>query len=58
MTPSRIDMIEAMEKAAMEGLLNPCWSDACRVHGWRNYIGDGLRAIWATGELASREEWI
>lgn len=52
-------------------LLNPCWSDACRVHDWRNYIGDGLRAIWATftheqrlalranaDELASREEWV
>lgn len=27
---------------------NPDFTDYDAVHNWRNYIGDELRAIWAT----------
>ena len=28
--------------------LNPQWSKADRVHDWRNYISDHVRAMWDT----------
>lgn len=28
--------------------INPDWENAGRVHDWRNYIDDDLRAIWDT----------
>lgn len=50
--------------------LNPKWDEADRVHDWRNYISEELRAIWDTftpeqkraiaksaDEQASRETW-
>lgn len=49
---------------------NPDWDAAGRVHDWRNYISDDVRAIWHTFTLeqrrllaeqadafADREEW-
>lgn len=48
----------------------PEWDKAGRVHDWRNYISEELRAIWATftpeqrdaigrnaDEIAGREHW-
>lgn len=48
----------------------PAWEEADRVHDWRNYINDDLRAFWYTftieqrvligenaQEIASQEEW-
>ena len=48
----------------------PNWGAAGRVHDWRNYVSDELRAMWRTftpaqqtaigknaEEAASREEW-
>lgn len=50
---------------------NPDWSAGGRVHNWRNYINDGLMAIWHTftsdqkrviyenaEQQAEREEWV
>lgn len=50
--------------------LNPKWDEAGRVHDWRNYISDELRAMWHTfndaqkraiarsaEERAGNEEW-
>jgi len=49
---------------------DPQWDKARRVHDWRNYINDELRAIWHTftdnqkqairnnaDDLAATEEW-
>jgi hypothetical protein len=49
---------------------NPMWSEQGRVHNWRNYISDKLKAMWDTftdeqkaaiaesaDESAMREEW-
>jgi len=27
---------------------NPKWDEAGRVHDWRNYISEEMRAIWPT----------
>ena len=48
----------------------PDWEDAGRVHDWRNYISEELRAIWWTftvdqkmaiarnaDDIAGREHW-
>lgn len=50
--------------------INPEWDRVWKVHNWRNYITDELRAMWDTftpeqklaiarmaEEQASREEW-
>lgn len=50
--------------------LNPEWDKAGRVHDWRNYISDQLKAIWHTftkvqkhaiyqnaDAIAGNEEW-
>ena len=50
--------------------LNPKFEDAERVHDWRNYVSENLRAIWGTftddqkyiiaesfDRIADREEW-
>lgn len=49
---------------------NPDWKDAGRVHDWRNYASDDLRALWpelpekhqaiiaaSLQDAADREEW-
>ncbi len=49
---------------------NPQWEKADKVHDWRNYISDNVKAIWDTfsniqkfallkqaDDQASREEW-
>lgn len=49
---------------------DPLFSQARRVHDWRNYIGDRVRSIWATltdeqraaiaddaDDLAGAEDW-
>jgi hypothetical protein len=49
---------------------SPDWDEEDRVHNWRNYVSDELRAMWGTftpeqrsaigrsaEEQASREEW-
>ncbi len=28
--------------------LNPEWDKAIKVHDWRNYISDDLKAMWET----------
>lgn len=48
----------------------PNWNEAGRVHDWRNYISDELRAVWHTftpeqqvligenaDDIAGNEEW-
>lgn len=50
--------------------INPKWDLADRVHDWRNYINEDMRAVWDTftptqkrilaenaEEIAGREEW-
>ena len=50
--------------------ISPNWDDNDRVHNWKNYINDDLRAAWDTftvpqkrlmarnaEEEAGREEW-
>lgn len=50
--------------------LDPKWDQVGWVHDWRNYINDGLRAIWDTftdeqklaiaknaDAIAGNEEW-
>lgn len=49
---------------------SPDWASARRVHEWKNYIGDKLRAMWSSftdeqkqaiaesaNDSAEREEW-
>lgn len=49
---------------------NPQWDAATRVHDWRNYVNDELRAMWHTfsdeqqhaiaknaDDIAGREDW-
>lgn len=31
-----------------DDFINPDWQNTRRVHDWRNYINDKLRAIWHT----------
>jgi hypothetical protein len=31
-----------------EQALNPKWDKAGRVHDWRNYVSENVRALWHT----------
>ena len=53
-----------------EDIVNPEWEVGGRVHNWKNYVPDDLKAIWHTfskdqlivlaetfDTIASNEEW-
>lgn len=33
---------------------HPCWSEAGKVHDWRNHVSERLRVIWETFSLGQK----
>lgn len=63
-------MFDAADAESPADWKDPKWAEQHRVHNWRNYISDELRAMWQTfpdeqkraiaksaEERASHEEW-
>lgn len=61
---------EDRDYLAEEALAPVNWDEGGKVHNWRNYVGEHVRALWATlsdtqkvaivrdaDELASGEHW-
>jgi hypothetical protein len=41
-----INVKEKMAGWGVNDYINPDWSDKNRVHNWKNYISDEMKAMW------------
>lgn len=38
----------------IQAAINPEWDKATKVHDWRNYVPENIRAMWETFTIAQR----
>lgn len=49
-----MDTVQLEEAVYLAGLDDPEWSEAGKVHDWRNHVPEEVRELWETLDFAGR----